>query len=131
MATSPPGMLRTAILIAAVFGMVWLAVAVDCLLAHLDKFPTTSGPVYLILGSSLFGAISLAASWLLYRPRSWSVPFYGASWSLNVIGYLAVGLAAPNKPASYVYLAAGCLTYLALTLIIGVRRELRPYAIAP
>lgn len=130
MATSPPRMRTTAMLNAAVLGLWWLGIAVDCLLTKLGTFPIAPGPAYLILGSSLCGTISLVAAWLLYRPRSWSLSFYVLSWSMHIIGFLAVGLPAGDKPAWLVCFYVGALTCAALTLVFGARKELRPYAMA-
>ena len=125
MSRSPHGSLLSACLIATMFGIVFLSIAAGCLLDHLDKFPTRVGPEFLILGGSLCGVLNLAAAWLLYRRHSWAIPVYAASWSLNIMACIAIGLGAHTKPRWFVLSIAVGLMYLALSLIIQVRRELR------
>jgi hypothetical protein len=125
MSRSPHGSLLSACLIATMFGIVFLGIAAGCLLDHVHKFPTRAGPEFLILGGSLCGVLNLAAAWLLYRRHSWAISVYAASWSLNIIAGIAMGLGAHTKPPWFVLSIAVGSMYLALSLIIQVRRELR------
>jgi hypothetical protein len=121
----------TASFIAGLLGVVCLFVAANCLVSHIDKLPMGRGPLLLVLGGFLCGGLSLIASWLVYERHPSALAVYAVSWSLNTIGWLALGLAAGREPTWYVYAFGAGLLYLGVFLCIRIRKESAPHVIAP
>jgi hypothetical protein len=116
--------LRALALTQAILGFVLLLLTASALVWYIDIPQRRLRAEGVAAGLLLCGITALVSSWALYRGRPFATPFYAASWSLNVLGWIALGFLSSYRPIWWVLATAACLVTYAGVATFRVRRWL-------
>ncbi len=116
--------LRRAAMFQALLGVVLLLIAVAAFEMYIDfgQGQQHNQAAYVTVGFAISGATALVSSWFLYLRRPFATIYCAASWSLIVVGWIALGMASHYRPAWWILATGACLAFFAVTFVVRVRR---------
>jgi CDP-diglyceride synthetase len=115
----------------AFLGVVLLLLAAAFLEMYAETGHLPRRAEYVAVGLVVCGAMTLIASYFLHRRRQNATLLYAASSSLNVIGWIALGLESHYRPIWWVLVTATCLACAATIATVRVRRALGERRLVP
>jgi hypothetical protein len=114
----------------AFLGVVLLILSAGCLEIYVDLGKQRPRAAYAAAELLICGASMLIASYFLYRGRPSATRLYAVSSSLNVIGWMALGLENHDKPTWWVLATAVCVGLAGVLATLRVRRAMGDSQIA-
>jgi hypothetical protein len=111
-------------MIQAFLGVVLLILAASAFEWYFDIGQRHLRAAYVVVGSLLCGATSLTSAWFVYRRRLYATVLYAASWSLNILGWVSIGLVSHYRPPWWVLSTSACLAFAAVIFTLHVHRAM-------
>jgi hypothetical protein len=122
--------IRSAAMIQAFLGFVLLLLAASCIEWYLDTEQHRLRTACVGVGCLLCGATALTSSWFVFRRRHFAAALYAASWSLNLLAWISLGLVSHYRPLWWVLGTSACLALAAVNFSLRVRRALENRSLA-
>jgi hypothetical protein len=118
-------------MVSGFLGVVLLLLSASFLETYADiGQPHRIRAAYTEAGALICGAAMLVSSFVLYRRRSNATILYGGSWTLNLIGWIALGLS-HHRPVWWVLATSMCFAIGAVVFVVDVRRALVDHRLGP